>query len=222
MLKYRISGLANETAEEVRTTLRSPQYGHPAHVETATGYGPCRVCLHTFEEGRDERILFTYQPFQDPERYLLPARCSSTGDSAPAYDDLDFPAELRACPWRWTVMAKEGCWSRVIGWANCWWTMWCDVSCRIPRSSTSTCGTPKRVASSPALTRCSRATERRESSASVDIIGVTVAYLAEVDPYATAWGLGLLDRVPWIVSSEARDDEAEHPRVKHVQLQAHA
>ncbi len=98
MLKYRISGLANETAEEVRTTLRSPQYGHPAHVETATGYGPCRVCLHTFEEGRDERILFTYQPFHDPAALPAPGPVFIHRKRCSRYDDLDFPAELRGLP----------------------------------------------------------------------------------------------------------------------------
>jgi Protein of unknown function (DUF1203) len=94
MLKYRISGLANETAEEVRTTLRSPQYGHPAHVETATGYGPCRVCLHTFEEGRDERILFTYQPFRDPAAVPAPGPVFIHRKPCSRYDSLDFPEEL--------------------------------------------------------------------------------------------------------------------------------
>jgi hypothetical protein len=40
MIRYRISGIPERLAQRVRSTLRSPQYGHPAYVETATGYGP--------------------------------------------------------------------------------------------------------------------------------------------------------------------------------------
>jgi hypothetical protein len=108
MLRYRISGLDNETAEEVRTTLRSPQYGHPAHVETATGYGPCRVCLDTFEEGRDERILFTYQPFQDPEALPAPGPVFIHRRRCSRYDDLAFPAELGSLPLALDSYGKGG------------------------------------------------------------------------------------------------------------------
>src|SRR5947208_9413526 len=71
VVQYRVTGIPEPLARAVRTSLASPQYGHPAHLEVATGYGPCRLCLDTFREGEEERILFTYQPFTDPE--ALPA-----------------------------------------------------------------------------------------------------------------------------------------------------
>ena len=49
-------------ADQVRRELRSPQYGHPATVERARSYGPCRQCLRTFRSGEEDRILFTYNP----------------------------------------------------------------------------------------------------------------------------------------------------------------
>jgi hypothetical protein len=97
MLRYRISGIPDELSQTARETLRSPQYGHPAHVETATGYGPCRQCLRTFREGVEERILFTYQPFASP---ALPAPGPIFIHREPCskYDDLSFPEELRSIP----------------------------------------------------------------------------------------------------------------------------
>jgi hypothetical protein len=71
MSEYRVVALGQGTADWVRTTLCSPGYGHPAHVETASGHGPCRLCLRTFRQGEEERVLFTYNPF--PQEARLPA-----------------------------------------------------------------------------------------------------------------------------------------------------
>ncbi|MBV9737341.1 MAG: DUF1203 domain-containing protein, partial [Candidatus Eremiobacteraeota bacterium] len=56
----------------MRSLQTAPIYGHPAHIEVATGYGPCRHCLRTFNVGREQRILFTYDPFQGIEDVPLP------------------------------------------------------------------------------------------------------------------------------------------------------
>lgn len=63
-LRYRVRPLSPELADEVRMSLRSPDYGHPVHAETADGPGPCRVCLEKFRPGEDRRLLFTYDPFR--------------------------------------------------------------------------------------------------------------------------------------------------------------
>lgn len=63
MSEYRMVSLSEEIADEVRWARRSPQYGHPVYIETASGFGPCRLCLETFREGREERVLFTYNSF---------------------------------------------------------------------------------------------------------------------------------------------------------------
>jgi Protein of unknown function (DUF1203) len=107
MRRFRISGIPASLAQEVRSTLRSPQYGHPAHIETATGYGPCRECLRTFHEGQEERILFTYQPFPTPALpapgpvFIHRSECSR-------YDELGFPEELRSIPLALESYGAEG------------------------------------------------------------------------------------------------------------------
>jgi len=72
MEPYRVVAIPEKVAIAVRRTLRSPGYGHPVHADVATGYGPCRLCLRTFEVGTDRRLLFTYDPFHGQEPLPLP------------------------------------------------------------------------------------------------------------------------------------------------------
>ena len=72
MCSYRVVAMPQEIAAAVRSTRVSPFAGHPTFVETARGYGPCRLCLEKFAVGVDQRILFTYDPFAGLERYPLP------------------------------------------------------------------------------------------------------------------------------------------------------
>jgi hypothetical protein len=98
MLLYRVHGIPLAMATAVRSALRSPQYGHPAHAEIATGYGPCRLCLQTFTIGTDERLLFTYQPFTDPAALPAPGPVFIHRESCQRYDALVFPEALRPLP----------------------------------------------------------------------------------------------------------------------------
>ena len=98
MPAYRIQGIPETIAAAARESRRSPQYGHPAHVETATGYGPCRLCLETFEVGRDERLLFTYQPFTDPEALPAPGPVFVHAADCRRYDGAALPESLRPLP----------------------------------------------------------------------------------------------------------------------------
>ena len=98
MRKYRVRGIPDEVAMAVRTSLRSPQYGHPAHAEVATGYGPCRLCLQTFDVGTEERILFTYQPFTDPGALPSPGPVFIHREPCTRYDRLGLPMALRPLP----------------------------------------------------------------------------------------------------------------------------
>jgi len=95
MLLYRVRGIPDEVAAAVRASLRAPQYGHPAHAETATGFGPCRLCLQTFNIGSDERLLFTYQPFTDPAALPAPGPVFIHREPCHRYDALGFPEALR-------------------------------------------------------------------------------------------------------------------------------
>lgn len=98
MLVYHFVGIPEEIAATVRTTHRSPQYGHPAHRELARGYGPCRVCLRTFREGEEDRILFTYQPFVESGSLPAPGPVFIHADWCRRYDDHELPPEFRDLP----------------------------------------------------------------------------------------------------------------------------
>jgi hypothetical protein len=98
MAGFRIAGIADGIATAVRDTLRSPQYGHPAHVELAAGYGPCRSCLRTFREGEEDRVLFTYQPFSDPGALPAPGPVFVHRERCERYEAAGFPEELRRLP----------------------------------------------------------------------------------------------------------------------------
>jgi len=101
---FRVAAIPTKIAELVRSTMRSPGYGHPVHVEVATGYGPCRHCLRDFQVGRDRRILFTYDPFHGIERLPLPGPIFIHKDSCERFPEAaGFPADLRSH--RLTVVA---------------------------------------------------------------------------------------------------------------------
>ena len=99
MAGFRVLPIAPAITEEVRNTLKSPQYGHPAHVELAAGYGPCRACLKQFRAGEEDRILFTYNPFENLDSYPSPGPVFIHAKSCPGYSEPDqFPEELKALP----------------------------------------------------------------------------------------------------------------------------
>ena len=68
MIAFHIQALPETIAQAARAAQASPQYGHPAHVELARGYGPCRSCLRRFHTGEENRLLFTYNPFDGLDR----------------------------------------------------------------------------------------------------------------------------------------------------------
>src|SRR6476620_9483148 len=99
MNHYRFQGIPESLADATRATMQSPQYGHPAHVEVATGYGPCRSCLNTFVEGQEKRILFTYDPFRNLDPYPSPGPVFIHEQPRQSFsDEAEFPAELRRIP----------------------------------------------------------------------------------------------------------------------------
>lgn len=95
MGQFRFFGIPDGVATEVRQTMKAPEYGHPAHVEMAKGTGPCRLCLRTFEVGKEERILFTYQPFRDPGSLPAPGPVFIHAGSCSRYDAPELPPDFR-------------------------------------------------------------------------------------------------------------------------------
>jgi hypothetical protein len=103
MCAYRIQGIADSIATAARESMKSPQYGHPAHAELATGYSPCRLCLRTFQVGTEERLFFTYQPFADPAALPAPRPVFIHRAGCERYDSPELPEALRPLP-----LALEG------------------------------------------------------------------------------------------------------------------
>ena len=95
---FRIAGLPEAVTREVRETLRSPEYGHPAVREVARGTGPCRACLNTFEVGQDERLLFTHRPPGSDGTLGAPGPVFIHAHDCGRYNDRVFPPGLRTLP----------------------------------------------------------------------------------------------------------------------------
>lgn len=95
MPTFRVVAIPDKVASTVRRTLKSPGYGHPAHAEVAAGYGPCRLCLRTFEVGHDRRLLFTYDPFHGQELLPLPGPVFIHEGACERHrEDAGFPVDL--------------------------------------------------------------------------------------------------------------------------------
>jgi hypothetical protein len=97
-MEYRVIALAQHTADEVRATMRSPGYGHPAHLELASGTGPCRLCLRPFRLNAEERVLFTYNPFPHDADLPSPGPIFVHREPCLRFDGRRLPPELLALP----------------------------------------------------------------------------------------------------------------------------
>jgi hypothetical protein len=99
MLPIRIVAIPTEVAKAVRSTLRAPVYGFPAHAEVATDAAPCRHCLRTFTVGQDRRILFIYDRFSGIESLPQPGPVYVHANDCPRYkEDAGIPEQLRGSP----------------------------------------------------------------------------------------------------------------------------
>lgn len=98
MHAYHIVGLPDAIAADVRSTMRSPEYGHPAAREIARGTGPCRVCLQRFTVGADERILFTWRSRVDDGSVGAPGPVFIHAEPCTQYRGTKFPEDLHSLP----------------------------------------------------------------------------------------------------------------------------
>ena len=96
---FHVKAIPDEISRAARTTLKSPQYGHVAQVDVASGTGPCRQCLKTFEVGRERRILFTYNPFDGVDPYPTPGPIFVHEEPCATHNSENgFPEGLRQLP----------------------------------------------------------------------------------------------------------------------------
>ena len=99
MPKFRVVAIPTEVAKQVRCTMKAPGYEFPAYTSLATGHGPCRHCLHTFQVGQEERTLFTFDPFSGHEKVPLPGPVYVHSTECQRYpEDGGYPDELREYP----------------------------------------------------------------------------------------------------------------------------
>jgi hypothetical protein len=98
IIPFRIVPIEAALADQARREQRSPQYGHPAVVERATGYGPCRQCLRTFRAGEEDRVLFTYNPVPHGSGLPQPGPIFIHKAPCTAFDGSGIPSELRGLP----------------------------------------------------------------------------------------------------------------------------
>ena len=95
---FRIVPIDPAVAERARREQRSPQYGHPASVELAKGYGPCRSCLCVFRQGEDERLLFTFNPVPAASGLPQPGPIFIHKAFCAPFDADGVPPDLRGLP----------------------------------------------------------------------------------------------------------------------------
>jgi hypothetical protein len=107
-MEFIVRGVPQEIADEVRRTHLSPGYGHPAHLEVATGTGPCRCCLRTFVAGVDRRLLFTYRPDGRGHSLTAPGPVFIHAEHCEAHAGAGFPQGLRNLPLAFEARAARG------------------------------------------------------------------------------------------------------------------
>ena len=97
-MRFIVRGVPQDIADEVRRTRRSPEYGHPAHLEVAGGTGPCRCCLQPFIPGHEQRLLFTDRPRAGDGSLMAPGPVFIHAEHCAAYEAPGFPDALRSLP----------------------------------------------------------------------------------------------------------------------------
>ncbi len=98
-MTFHVLPISEQMAEKVRKTMLSPQYpGLPAFSSVASGYGPCRSCLRTFDEGNDYRTSFTYDPVEGILDLPQPGPVFIHSANCERFVGNEFPEGLRGIP----------------------------------------------------------------------------------------------------------------------------
>lgn len=98
MATFIVHPIPAEMATQVRHTRQAPQYGHPVHQEQARGTGPCRQCLRAFSVGAEDRILFTYSPFDGVTNLRQPGPIFIHAEACGPHEGTGYPEGLRGIP----------------------------------------------------------------------------------------------------------------------------
>lgn len=111
-MSYKVVPIPAAITRSVRKTLVSPQYKSlAAAASVANGYGPCRSCLGVFDQGRDRRIFFTYDPFEGLSPLPDPGPIFIHEDECGRFEGVGFPPDLVDLPIHFEAFGEE---SRLI------------------------------------------------------------------------------------------------------------
>jgi len=95
----RVVAIPTEVAQAVRSTMKDPQYGFPAHSRVAAEDIPCRHCLAYIAGGTEQATLFTHDPFAGVEELPLPGPIYIHADECERYPETaGIPKHLMASP----------------------------------------------------------------------------------------------------------------------------
>jgi hypothetical protein len=94
--RFAVSALPRDVADYVREHSRDPVWGHAAVTQVATGFGPCRLCLRTFREDEELRLLFTHDTYARVAEFPQPGPVFIHADECDRYDGEGFPPDLRS------------------------------------------------------------------------------------------------------------------------------
>lgn len=98
-MSYKVIPMPYSLVKQARETRMSPQYKNlPAFSGVATGYGPCRSCLRTFNEGEEERLYIAYNPFEGLSDLPLPGHIFIHTEPCDEFRGDGFPEDLLYLP----------------------------------------------------------------------------------------------------------------------------
>lgn len=95
MPNFKIVPLTASYANKIRKTLKD-DFGHKVVLQTATGYGPCRVSLKPFVPGKDKRMLLSHSPFEIDNVFNQPGPIFiNAAETEPYKDVYRFTQEIK-------------------------------------------------------------------------------------------------------------------------------
>jgi hypothetical protein len=104
-VRFIVEPVPEAVAAYVREHGRDPIWGHAAVRQPATGFGPCRLCLRTFDEG-ELRTLFTYDTYAGVAEFPQPGPVYVHADRCDRYDGDGFPPDLRELKLTFEAVAR--------------------------------------------------------------------------------------------------------------------
>ena len=107
-MEFNVVPIPPAIASTIRSDRISPQYNHPVSSAVASGYGPCRSCLHTFRAGEESRLLATYNPFAGLGILAAPGPIFVHEDECVPFAGDGFPPDLRSVPLRFEAYRADG------------------------------------------------------------------------------------------------------------------